>query len=130
MNALAERIAFAIVAIPLVVLLEPWHLDWWVVDAVLGAVIFAFGLRDPSANSLRYAVFGLAISVVLYIVALLVARSYQITLAQLVNDYRFYKTVRRIPDCATAMLSYSLLQGVRSIVWPSRKRDGGSSSSN
>jgi hypothetical protein len=125
MERLAERVALIVVVVPVLLVIEPWHLQWWWVDILLGAIIFAFTLRDPPEPSLRPALIGALISLGLFVLGFLVARTYGLSLGQLASDYSFHKAIRRVPDYATVALTYSFLLSVRALACAHTKEDAG-----
>lgn len=75
MGRLAERVALIVVVVPVLLFVEPWHLRWWWVDILFGAIIFAVSLREPPEPSLRPALIGALISLGLFVLGFLVARA-------------------------------------------------------
>ena len=111
-----ERVLFTLAAALVMLLIAPWHLNWWLVDLVLGALIFLFQWVKFGEPTVRGACIALASSGALHLLGFLIAANFGISLGQLATDDSFVRPIRIVPDLAAALLSYSLLAGARALI--------------
>jgi hypothetical protein len=123
MGFFATRLVPVFAAVLLMLVLKPWNLQWWIVDAGVGLVLFVAALfRDSSKPEPRDVWISFAIAAAVWFVGFLVARYNGLTLEELVSDQSVNKHVRRIPDYAVVLGTFAALFSVRSAL-PSPSRE-------
>jgi len=86
MIAAVERLLFVLVVALFGLVLQPWHLENWLVDLALGVILYAI-FCNRHASSLPLAFLGVALAVALYLAGVLIASYYGIPLEKFANSF-------------------------------------------
>jgi hypothetical protein len=117
MESFAKSIAVAVLFIPIALLAIWLDAPWWAFALVIGFVIFAcYSAWETDAIPLKGAVVCFGISIVLALASYLVATHMGVSIADLTQDQALSKYVRRLPEYALSVFSFSVSAGVAAIL--------------